>query len=104
MLTKLNALGPLALLSITATASPVVLDKRLDNGVGKTPAMGWNSWNAFGCDGGSASHALTSAHAFIDLGLAKAGYEYVNIDDCWPEKTRDSAGNRKWIFNDLLPV
>ena len=22
----------------------------LDNGVGLTPAMGWNSWNAFRCD------------------------------------------------------
>ena len=22
----------------------------LDNGVGKKPAMGWNSWNKFGCD------------------------------------------------------
>lgn len=24
--------------------------KSYDNGVGKTPPMGWNSWDAFGCD------------------------------------------------------
>lgn len=22
----------------------------LDNGLGKTPPMGWNSWNKFGCN------------------------------------------------------
>ena len=22
----------------------------LDNGLGKTPQMGWNSWNKFGCN------------------------------------------------------
>jgi hypothetical protein len=30
-------------------ASPV--EKRLNNGVGVTPAMGWNNWNAFGSSG-----------------------------------------------------
>ena len=28
----------------------VVLVTSLDNGLGKTPAMGWNSWNRFGCN------------------------------------------------------
>jgi alpha-galactosidase len=22
----------------------------LNNGLGKTPAMGWNTWNKYGCD------------------------------------------------------
>ncbi len=26
-----------------------ILVKGLDNGLGKTPPMGWNSWNKFGC-------------------------------------------------------
>jgi hypothetical protein len=29
----------------------------LDNGVGKTPAMGWNSWNTFRYDSTVATHA-----------------------------------------------
>lgn len=35
----------LLILSILIT---VVLG--LDNGLGKTPPMGWNSWNKFGCN------------------------------------------------------
>lgn len=28
----------------------VVLTVSLDNGLGLTPQMGWNSWNKFGCN------------------------------------------------------
>lgn len=27
----------------------IVLAASLDNGLGKTPPMGWNSWNHYGC-------------------------------------------------------
>jgi len=30
-----------------------------------------------------------SADALVNTGLAKLGYEYVNIDDCWAESDRD---------------
>jgi len=30
---------------------------------------------------------------FVDLGLKDAGYEYVNIDDCWSEKQRNETGH-----------
>lgn len=44
----------------------------LDNGLGLTPPMGWNSWNHFGC---RVSDELIrrTADAFISTGLAKAG-------------------------------
>lgn len=29
----------------------------------------------------------------VSTGLAKLGYEYVNLDDCWGESDRDSEGN-----------
>ena len=53
--------------------------------------MGWNSWNNFGC---SPSESLIKgvADAFVSSGMAAAGYEYVNIDDCWMSG-RDSSGN-----------
>ncbi|HEY7387744.1 MAG TPA: glycoside hydrolase family 27 protein, partial [Bryobacteraceae bacterium] len=55
-----------------------------------TPPMGWNSWNHYGCD---VSDALIrkQADAMVNSGLKAAGYEYVNIDDCW-EGRRDANG------------
>ncbi|KAG6527977.1 hypothetical protein ZIOFF_010113 [Zingiber officinale] len=32
------------------------------------------------------------ADAMVSTGLAKLGYQYVNIDDCWAEHDRDSQG------------
>ena len=29
----------------------------------------------------------------VSSGLKAAGYQYINIDDCWSTKTRDSKGN-----------
>ena len=58
----------------------------LNNGVGLTPAMGWNSWNRFRCEGLNEELILEVAHAMVSSGLRDAGYKYVNIDDCWMEK------------------
>lgn len=64
----------------------------IDNGLGLTPPMGWNSWNHFACDINE-TVIYETAEAFIELGLDKLGYEYVNIDDCWQERERDQDGN-----------
>jgi alpha-galactosidase len=55
-----------------------------------TPPMGWNSWNRYACD---VSDALIrkQADAMVDSGLKAAGYQYVNVDDCW-EGQRDANG------------
>ena len=63
------------------------------NGVSLTPALGYNGWNVFGASGSTAAHALAAGQAFISLGLADVGYEYINIDDCWSTMSRDSKGN-----------
>ena len=56
----------------------------------KTPPMGWNSWNKFGCDVNEKMiHEI--ADAMVSSGMEDAGYLYVNIDDCWHGK-RDSLG------------
>jgi alpha-galactosidase len=54
----------------------------LDNGVGRTPALGWSSWNTFGP---AVSDALIreTADAMAANGLLDAGYEYINLDDGW---------------------
>lgn len=57
----------------------------------KTPPMGWNSWNAYGCDINE-SKVKAAADAIVDGGYKDAGYEYVNIDDCWQAPNRDANG------------
>lgn len=52
------------------------------NGLAPTPPMGFNDWNAFGCNV-SASLIEQTALAMHNNGMQKAGYDYVNIDDCW---------------------
>ncbi|KAF9050319.1 glycoside hydrolase [Panaeolus papilionaceus] len=61
--------------------------------VGKLPALGWNSWNAYRCDVSDAK-VMLAANAFVNLGLKDVGYEYVNIDDCWSQKNRDEISAR----------
>ncbi len=62
-----------------------------DNGLVRTPPMGWNSWNKFA---GKVDDATirAMADAIVASGMNKAGYVYVNIDDTW-EGARDAKGN-----------
>ncbi|TGZ80885.1 glycoside hydrolase [Ascodesmis nigricans] len=56
---------------------------------GRTPVMGWNSWNAYRCDINE-TRVLDAAKELITYGLKELGYVYVNIDDCWSiPNTRD---------------
>ena len=57
----------------------------------QTPPMGWNSWNKFGCDV-SEQLIREMTDAMVSSGLKAAGYQYVNIDDCW-QVSRDAQGN-----------
>ena len=49
---------------------------------GGSPPMGYNTWNFAHCniDEIIVKELVTTFHS---TGLAAAGYEYVNIDDCW---------------------
>ncbi len=86
------------LVSIVVRASIIVVGLGLFGGLAfaqnlmpaQTPPMGWNSWNHFACkvadaDVRSAADAIVSSH------MQRAGYIYVNIDDCWQGK-RDEQG------------
>ncbi|GAA1762766.1 glycoside hydrolase family 27 protein [Luedemannella helvata] len=64
----------------------------LDNGAGRTPPMGWNSWNTFGCNINE-TLIRQMADAMVSSGMRDAGYEYVVVDDCWMNPNRDSSGN-----------
>jgi len=62
----------------------------LDNGLGLTPQMGWNTWNKFWCNINE-DLIHDSIDALIDSGLVAAGYNYINLDDCW-QKYRGDDG------------
>jgi alpha-galactosidase len=66
--------------------------RALDNGLARTPPMGWNSWNKFGCNGLNEKVVRETADAMASNGMKDAGYQYVIIDDCW-QTGRDEAGN-----------
>ncbi|HLN54964.1 MAG TPA: glycoside hydrolase family 27 protein [Bacteroidales bacterium] len=59
--------------------------------LGKTPPMGWNSWNRYHCDV-SEKLIMAMADAMSTNGMKDAGYEYIVIDDCW-QISRDENGN-----------
>jgi len=65
-------------------------DAALPNGLARTPPMGWNSWNHFGCDV-SSKLLRETADQMVSTGMRDAGYKYVIIDDCW-QVARDKSG------------
>jgi alpha-galactosidase len=80
----------------TATGGvPIVLDDYFPvpqaEGLAPTPPMGWSSWNAYQC-GVNADRVKASADAMVASGMKDAGYQYVNIDDCWALTERAADG------------
>ncbi len=70
-------------------------------GQAATPPMGWSSWNAFET-AIDEEKVLGTAQALVKTGLAKLGYRYVNIDDGWWAKRRQTDG-RLQIRVDKFP-
>ncbi|MBQ9765177.1 MAG: alpha-galactosidase [Lachnospiraceae bacterium] len=77
------------------TNNEVLLGKKK----GHLPAMGWNSWNAFG-SGNTAELTKIMADKIVELGLDKLGYKYVVLDDgCYkPERVEDKLSNETKKF------
>jgi alpha-galactosidase len=90
-----TVVGVLALALATATTDAVVAPRpaqALDNGVARTPPMGWNTWNTFGCNINE-TLIRQMADAIVSTGLRDLGYKYVVVDDCWFNPNRDGQGN-----------
>ncbi|MFC7245600.1 glycoside hydrolase family 27 protein [Catellatospora aurea] len=87
-----TALAAALLLTAAALGLQAPAAHALDNGVARTPPMGWNSWNTFGCN---INETLIRQHAdaMVSSGMRDLGYQYVVVDDCWFNPNRDSSGN-----------
>jgi alpha-galactosidase len=77
--------------ALPARIEPPPLHPVRDNGLARTPPMGWNSWNKFANHVDDAT-VREIADALVRSGMRDAGYIYVNIDDTW-EGERDAHGN-----------
>ncbi len=78
----------IAVLLLTCFA-PLAMAQKFE-GLAKSPQLGWNSWNKFGCNV-SDQLIRETADAMVSTGMKDAGYQYVNIDDCWHGE-RDARG------------
>ncbi|XP_045899696.1 alpha-N-acetylgalactosaminidase-like [Micropterus dolomieu] len=88
-------------LAVTALLALISLTAALDNGLLKTPPMGWMAWERFRCDidckddpENCISEDLFKrmAERLAEDGWKELGYEYVIIDDCWMSLLRDEQG------------
>ncbi|WP_328744968.1 NPCBM/NEW2 domain-containing protein [Streptomyces sp. NBC_00285] len=79
---------PVAVADETGTRSPTLAD-----GLALTPPMGFNNWNSTHCRA-EFNEAMVKgiADIFVEKGLKDAGYQYVNLDDCWALPARDADG------------
>lgn len=73
---------------LSAALLPAVL--ALDNGVGRLPAMGWNSWNAYYCDIDAAKIEL-AANGVVNEGFKAVGYHVLSFVDCRRTPTNNRA-------------
>ncbi|KAF2882127.1 hypothetical protein ILUMI_24049 [Ignelater luminosus] len=79
----------------------LVLVNGLENGLARTPPMGWMHWERFRCiidcdlypdDCVSEQLFRKMADLLVSEGYLAAGYEYIIVDDCWMSKHRDKEG------------
>ncbi|MEW2155697.1 NPCBM/NEW2 domain-containing protein [Streptomyces sp. NPDC007189] len=80
--------GPALAAPAAAPAAPSPAD-----GLALTPPMGFNNWNSTHCSADfNESMVEGIADLFVSKGLKDAGYQYVNLDDCWALPQRDAGG------------
>ncbi|XP_050631929.1 alpha-galactosidase A [Macaca thibetana thibetana] len=91
----------LALLFLTLVSWDIPGARALDNGLARTPTMGWLHWERFMCnlDCQEEPDSCISEKLFMEMaelmvsdGWKDAGYEYLCIDDCWMAPQRDLEG------------
>jgi alpha-galactosidase len=88
------AIAPTASGSAPATTSGTLATATSSDttAVAATPPMGWNDWYSFFCNL-TESLVEQTADAMVSSGMRDAGYNYVNLDDCWLSHERDANGN-----------
>lgn len=76
------------------TAAPAsATGARAGGDLALTPPMGFNNWNSTHCRAEfNESMVKGIADLFVEKGLKDAGYQFVNLDDCWAKPQRNAEG------------
>jgi alpha-galactosidase len=95
ILASLSAIALAAgLTTATIATAPAAPAYALGDGLALTPPMGFNNWNSTHCRADFDETMVKGiADIFVARGLKDAGYQYVNIDDCWALPERGADGN-----------
>ncbi|XP_063866968.1 alpha-N-acetylgalactosaminidase-like isoform X4 [Scylla paramamosain] len=73
----------------------------LENGLARTPPMGWLAWQRFRCNTDCVNdpHNCISESLFMQMadllvhdGYRDLGYNVISLDDCWMARSRDAQG------------
>lgn len=67
---------------VTTSVAAAAGGAAADNGLARTPPMGWSSWNQFG-EHIDEQLLVQTMDAMVANGLRDAGYVYINLDDGW---------------------
>jgi hypothetical protein len=102
LIRALIAALPLIPLGLVAAVAAAPAAQAEDNGVGLTPALGWSSWSFVRHDP-TAAGIEAQARAMKTSGLARAGFQYVNVDDFWYECPGSQGPNvdqyGRWVID-----
>jgi len=92
-------MGSIGFLSLAVTLLLLNAVQALNDGLVRTPPMGWLSWERYACETNCEKYpnSCINEKLYKDMadrlaadGFKELGYEYVNIDDCWSEMQRDT--------------
>ena len=89
--------APYSSISMFALLFPLLLHsgrhvQAFDNGVGRLPVMGYDTFNWAGCDYNQTS-AYAQASALNNSGFVDLGYNIFILDDCYTLRDRNTDGN-----------
>ena len=99
-----SAVAAAALAAASAASDPALAAPLRPNNVAqprpndgrRTPAAGWNTWctnSTCGHDVCTEDEVKSVASAMLSSGLVAAGYNRIDLDDCWLADARDASGH-----------
>lgn len=109
LIDELFAICAIALILATNSSNLVA---SLENGLARTPPMGWLAWERYVCEtncheypGECIDYRLfhEMADRMANDGFKQLGYEYINIDDCWSARQRNESSSALMADRDRFP-
>lgn len=82
--------------ALFAVMAAIISASTQDPDISPRPPMGFNNWARFQCNLNETLFTKT-ADAMLEKGLQAAGYDSINLDDCWHVQSgRNAKGELEW--------